>query len=205
MAYSHTTLDRAGRCRLHFSMDMIQAAIPQVVQQRDALAIAADVAVVLTGVAVIILGVVTMLTLLELRSTFREVRSGIRDNFGPVSKRARRISDNVEVITDRLRTDVGYLTDSVRALSDRLQQASNHMEDRIEEFNLLMEAVQGEAEDIFLDTAATAHGIREGARSISNPKNDLEDSDEVLPHPGARVPAGSDHSIGGAASSPRAD
>ncbi len=186
-------------------MDMIQAALPQVVQQRDALAIAADVAVVLTGIAVVILGVVTVLTLLELRSAFREVRSGIRDNFGPVSKRARSISDNVEVITDRLRTDVAYLTDSVRALSDRLQQASNHMEDRIEEFNLLMETVQGEAEDIFLDTAATAHGIREGARSIANSNSELDDSDKVFPNPSTRVSAGSARSDGGADSSPRAD
>ncbi len=41
------------------------------------------------------------------------------------------------------------------------------MEERIEEFNALMEVVQGEAEDIFIDTAATVRGVRESARSIT--------------------------------------
>ena len=159
-------------------MDMIQAVVP-VVEQRDALAIAAEVAVALGGLAVVVLGVVLVLTLLELRSTVREVRAGIRDHFRPVSDRAGAIADNVEFITDRLRTDVRHLTDSVRSLSERLQQASDHMEVRIEEFNALMETVQGEAEEIFLDTAATVHGLREGARSITSPRSDLEDPAEV--------------------------
>lgn len=38
------------------------------------------------------------------------------------------------------------------------------MEDRIEEFNALMEVVQGEAEEIFIDTASTMRGVREGVR-----------------------------------------
>jgi hypothetical protein len=38
------------------------------------------------------------------------------------------------------------------------------MEERIEEFNALMEVVQSEAEDIFIDTAATVRGVREGVR-----------------------------------------
>ncbi len=42
------------------------------------------------------------------------------------------------------------------------------MEERIEEFNALMEVVQGEAEDIFLDTASTVRGVRAGARSIAS-------------------------------------
>jgi hypothetical protein len=42
------------------------------------------------------------------------------------------------------------------------------MEERIEEFNALIEVVQGEAEDIFLDTASTVRGVREGARSITS-------------------------------------
>jgi hypothetical protein len=41
------------------------------------------------------------------------------------------------------------------------------MEERIEEFNALMEVVQTEAEHIFIDTASTVRGVREGARSIA--------------------------------------
>jgi hypothetical protein len=55
----------------------------------------------------------------------------------------------------------------VKALTDRLQLASERMEERIEEFNALMEVVQDEAEGIFIDTASTVRGVRAGARSIA--------------------------------------
>jgi hypothetical protein len=46
------------------------------------------------------------------------------------------------------------------------------MEERIEEFNALMEVVQTEAEDLFLDTASTVRGVRAGARSIGSARTD---------------------------------
>ncbi len=133
---------------------------------RDGLSRAADVAVLVIGVAVVVLAVVLARLFLQVNQTVRELRIGVRQNLGPVSDRARAISDNVEFITQALRTDVQRLNASVRALTDRLHQASDRMEERIEEFNALMEVVQGEAEDIFLDTAATVRGVREGARRV---------------------------------------
>ncbi len=139
------------------------------VASRDGLSMAADVAVLVIGLAVVVLSLVLARLFLQLNRTIREVRRGVYQNLGPVSDRARTISDNVEFITQALRTDVQRLNASVRALTDRLHQASDRMEERIEEFNALMEVVQGEAEDIFLDTAATVHGVREGARRIGQP------------------------------------
>jgi methyl-accepting chemotaxis protein len=126
------------------------------------------------------------------RSILRELRIGVRQNLGPVSDRARTISDNVESITDTLRTEVRHLRSSVRAINDRLEQASDHMEDRIEEFNALLEAVQAEAEDIFLDTAATVHGLREGARAIGRNGKQMQEPPETDPEDdsGARRRAG---------------
>lgn len=151
---------------------VLQAPIP-----REGLEVAADVAIVVVAVAVIVSVVALTLVLLKLGRVVGEIRLGVRQNFGPVSDRARSISDNVDFITEALRSDVQRLNSSVRALSDRLQQASDHMEQRIEDFNALMEVVQGEAEEIFLDTAATVHGVREGARSISKTKNSLDEAD----------------------------
>jgi len=139
------------------------------VASRDGLSMAADVAVLVIGLAVVVLSLVLARLFLQLNRTIRELRRGVYQNLGPVSDRARAISDNVEFITQALRTDVQRLNASVRALTDRLHQASDRMEERIEEFNALMEVVQGEAEDIFLDTAATVHGVREGARRIGRP------------------------------------
>jgi hypothetical protein len=107
-----------------------------------------------------------------LNRTLGEIRLGVRQNLGPVSDRARAISDNVEFITQALRTDVERLNASVKALTDRLHLASERMEERIEEFNALMEVVQDEAEGIFIDTASTVRGVRAGARSIAGGRSD---------------------------------
>lgn len=134
------------------------------VQVRDRLAEATDVAILIGALALILLAALLLRLVLRGRAIMEELRRAVHQNIGPVSDRARGISDNVEFITGALRTDVARLTDSVKALTDRLHQASNRMEERIEEFNALMEVVQSEAEDIFIDTAATVRGVREGVR-----------------------------------------
>ena len=144
---------------------MAVAALLQVLP-RDGLSTASDVAIVVVGVAVV---------LLRLNRAIGEIRIGVRQNLGPVSDRARAISANVEFITQALRTDVERLNASVKALTDRLQLASDRMEERIEEFNALMEVVQDEAEGIFLDTASTVRGVKAGAKSIASGRAGEED------------------------------
>jgi hypothetical protein len=152
---------------------------------RDSVAVAADVAVLVMGASVVVLAIVHVWLHRGIRRTVEEIRTHARQTFAPVSERARSISDNVEFITDALRTDVRHLNDSVRALTERLHQASNRMEERIEDFNALMEVVQSEAEDIFIDTAATVRGVRESAKSIGRPRSSLR---EAPPRPAVAPP-----------------
>ena len=135
-------------------------------QSRDIVAKATDIAILVAAAAMTILSAYVVWGVAQLRGILREVRRSLHQNLGPVSDRARSISENVQFITQAVRTDVERLNASVQALTARLHQASDHMEERIGEFNALMEVVQGEAEDIFLDTAATVRGVREGARSL---------------------------------------
>lgn len=146
----------------------LQAATP------TGLDVAANIAVIIIALAVVVLAVLSGSLLLKVNRIVSEMRIGVRQNLGPVSDRARSISDNVDFITQAVRTDVDRLTGSVQSLTDRLQQASDHMEERIDEFNALMEVVQDEAEEIFLDTASTVRGVREGARAISRPRRPAE-------------------------------
>jgi uncharacterized protein YoxC len=136
---------------------------------RDRVALAADIAILTVAIALAALVLLLARNMMQWHSVVSELRLTVRQNLGPVSDRARSISDNVEFVTQALRSDVTRLNTSVKALTERLTQASNHMEARIEEFNALMEVVQGEAEDILLDTAATVKGVRAGARAIAQP------------------------------------
>ena len=154
-------------------------ALLQVPLPRDGLSVAADIAIVAVGVAVVLLALVGTVLLVRINGAVKEMRIGVRQNLGPVSDRARSISANVEFITQALRTDVERLNASVRSLTDGLQVASERMEERVEEFNALMEVVQSEAEDIFLDTASTVRGVRAGARSIASPRSEKRRDPEI--------------------------
>lgn len=98
----------------------------------------------------------------RLNGILRRVEGGTE----PVVERVASIAGNVDHITQSVRGDVRYLTSSVRALSDRLTQASEHMETRIDEFNALLEVVQSEAEEVFLNTASAVRGVRAGAHAL---------------------------------------
>ncbi len=167
------------------------------IEARDRIALAADLAVLVAAAATAILALVLVRLLAEWRRTVVEVREAVRQHLGPVSDRAAIISDNVQFITQSLRSDVERLNGSVKALTARLHQASERMEERIEEFNALMEVVQSEAEEVFLDTAATVRGVREGARAIGRrrtaprPEDDLAESpSDFEGEPDHQAPAG---------------
>lgn len=177
----------------------ILAAPLQAASDGSSLALWADLALVIIAVAIVAVALMGGMLMLRFNGILSEIQRSTRQNFGPVSDRARSITDNVEFITQALRTDVEKLNASVRSLSDRLQQASDRLEDRVEEFNALMEVVQGEAEDIFLDTASTVRGVREGARAIGGGAHRAGRAEEAPPttasHPAGPDPAEGDSEV----------
>jgi hypothetical protein len=128
----------------------------------NTLQVAAEVSTVVIGVISVMLLVVTLLFLVQLRKLFRSLQQHVQ----PVTDRARVAAENVEYITAQVRQDVQKVRASVSGLSDRLGEASERMEERVEEFNALMDVVQDEAESVLLDTAAIVRGVRAGAQTI---------------------------------------
>jgi uncharacterized protein YoxC len=136
------------------------------------LATGTNVALVALGFLALISVVVLLVLLKQIRDVGRAVQSvagRLERGIDPVLERARGVATNVEYISAAVRADVEHLNVSVKALSERLRQASDHMEERIDEFNALLQVVQSEAEGMFLDTASTVRGVREGARRLSAP------------------------------------
>jgi hypothetical protein len=155
---------------------LLQASTDTIValQAQSPVAVAADVAVILMALSLAgSLGWVVFVLrrrLAALEGAIRSASDRLVDRAGPLVDRSRDVADNIEFITRAVRTDVERLNASVRALTERLNQASDRMEERIEEFNALIEVVQSEAEEIFIDTASTVRGVAAGARAI--PKSD---------------------------------
>ena len=126
------------------------------------LQVAAEISTLVIAVISVTLLVVILLFLLQLK----RLLGSLQQHVGPVTDRARVAAENVEYVTALVRQDVQKVRASVSGLSDRLGAASVRMEERVEEFNALMDVVQDEAESVLLDTAALVRGVRAGAKSV---------------------------------------
>ncbi len=152
---------------------------------RDGLQTASDISLVVMAVGSGVALIAVAIVLLQIRKLLRTLNEQIK----PVTERARVAAENVEYISAMVREDVQKVKSSIGAITDRLNEASDHMEDRVHEFNALMEVVQGEAERVFIDTAATVRGVQAGARSMG--RSALPDEPE---EPGAGAAGAIDES-----------
>ena len=84
----------------------------------------------------------------------------------PLTKHAHAIADNLDYITTAIRADVGMIQDTLKAGREGLERGLVKTEEKINEFNALLDVVQGEAEGIFVSTAATVRGVRTGASHL---------------------------------------
>jgi hypothetical protein len=124
--------------------------------------LAAEVSTVVIAVVSVLLLVVALALVLQVKKLLGSLQQHVQ----PVTDRVRVAAENVEYISAVVREDVHRVRTSVSGLSDRLKEASDRMEERVEEFNALMDVVQDEAESVLLDTAAVVRGVRAGARTM---------------------------------------
>jgi hypothetical protein len=132
-------------------------------------------------VSTVVIAVVSMLLLMvavALAWQLKNLVGSLQNHIHPVAERARVAAENVEYISAVVRKDVQRVRASVSGLSDRLQEASGRMEERVEEFNALMDVVQDETESVLLDTAAVVRGVRAGAQTMGDGMADVGDASE---------------------------
>jgi hypothetical protein len=130
---------------------------------------AIDVAALVLVIVLVALFVAMLYTGVGLLRTAQRTVAALEDyrvDLAPVLDRGRAVAENVEFVSNVARRDFERLRAHLDGLAERLGEASDDMEDRIHEFNALLEVVQGEAEDLFLDAAATVRGVQTGAREL---------------------------------------
>jgi len=142
-----------------------------------------SISTIVLGFAVLGVLVALLAVLLQLRKLARSMGSvakRLEKDAAPVMERARSVAANVDFITMAVRTDVQKLNASMSGLNERLREASARMEERIQDFSAMVEVLQGEAEDLALDTAAAVRGVRAGTRSLAServePKGENEET-----------------------------
>ncbi len=94
------------------------------------------------------------------------VLDGLRQDFAPVIERTRGVMQNAEEISITVRGDVERLSETVERFDAQLREIADITGERVRDFDVLLGAVQDEAEDLFLTTASAARGIRAGMRAL---------------------------------------
>jgi len=115
--------------------------------------------------------------------TFRKVRDLLDKVYAdvmPIAKHGHNIADNLDYITTSIRSDVQQVNATIANANRRLQQAAALTEDRLNEFNALLQVVQQEAEQAFVSTAAAVRGVRTGAAALGGLDSLDELDDEEL-------------------------
>jgi uncharacterized protein YoxC len=180
----------AGFARLAVEMlQQVSSALPdtiitkQVTTEPGAFAKVAGVAQGLMTIAILVLTVVLVPAAWNFRSSYKRINELI-DRFygdlGPLVRNANGIADNVNYITTAIRVDVQQFNQTVTLANERLTTAVKTAERRLHELDALMRVIQREAEDAFVSTASTLHGVRAGATTLRDQLEDgvVADGDE---------------------------
>jgi uncharacterized protein YoxC len=96
----------------------------------------------------------------------RELLDRVYADINPLTHHAGNIADNLDYITTSIRNDVQQVNATIASANRRLHQAMELTENRLNEFNALLQVVQQEAEQTFVSTAAVVRGVRTGAAAF---------------------------------------
>jgi len=127
------------------------------------------VANVITALAVLGAAAVAVRVGLEVRAVIQELRAGlgsVRTELSPVIENVKHISDDVRGMAASVRKDVERVNETVDEITKRVQRALVASEERLGEFNALLDVAQDEAERLFISTASTVRGIRRGTEAF---------------------------------------
>jgi uncharacterized protein YoxC len=98
-----------------------------------------------------------------LQTTVQKVQGDV----APIMRHATSVADDVNYISTAIRSDVQQVNQTVTAVNKQLLAAVKQAEERMDEFNALLEVAQEEAETAFISTAATLRGISTGAAAFA--------------------------------------
>jgi len=130
----------------------------------------------ITAISTAIIGVslVTLIVLLIIGAVrtraagkrFEQLLQRTFDDLKPVIERSKAISQDLSAVTTSIRGDVAAVSETVASANEKVRAALTATEERVAEFNALLDVIQDEAEDLFVSTAAAVRGVRGGAASL---------------------------------------
>lgn len=138
----------------------------------------------LVSIAIIVLTFALVPAAWNFRKSYKKI-SDLLDrvyaDINPITKHAHNIADNVDYISTSVRVDVQQVNRTIASANEKLQQAVAMTEQRLNDFNAFLQVVQSEAEDVFVASASTLHGMRSGAAAYRDAgrEDELDELDDL--------------------------
>jgi uncharacterized protein YoxC len=137
----------------------------------------------LMTIALLVLAVGLVPAAWNFRKTYKKVNDLLDRVYGdvaPLVRSASMVAEDAREIVSIVKGDVRQVQQTVAAANSRLLKAVREAEERLDQFNALIEVVQEEAESTFVDTAATVRGVRTGLSRVLEPdEEELYDGDDA--------------------------
>lgn len=114
------------------------------------------------------------------RKTYKKINELIDKVYGdvaPLVRSASMVAEDAREIVSIVKGDVRQVQQTVAGANARLLKAVREAEERLDQFNALIEVVQEEAETAFVDTASTVRGVRTGLTRVFEPEEEFDDGD----------------------------
>jgi methyl-accepting chemotaxis protein len=140
------------------------------------------VANVITALAVLAAAFIAVRIGVEVHTVIQEMRAGLgrlRTDISPILENVKGISDEVRGMTESIRGGAERVNETVDEVSKRVHRALAASEERLGEFNALLDVAQDEAERLFISTAATVRGIQRGTEAFRGRSGTDLASDEL--------------------------
>lgn len=137
----------------------------------------------LMTIALLVLAVGLVPAAWNFRKTYKKVNELLDKVYGdvaPLVRSASMVAEDAREIVGIVKGDVRQVQQTIAAANTRLLKAVREAEERLDQFNALIEVVQEEAESTFVDTAATVRGVRTGlGRVLESDEEEFDDGDDA--------------------------
>ncbi|CAN5808211.1 hypothetical protein BH23GEM6_BH23GEM6_20300 [soil metagenome] len=132
-------------------------------------AVLADLATIIIALALIAISLGLIAAAWQSRKIYGKVHSllaRVHTDVQPIIGHATEVASDVRQMGTSVRAELEQLRGALGSTRSRISEATGAAEHRIRRFNALLDVVQEEAEDLFVETAATLRGVRVGARTL---------------------------------------
>lgn len=124
------------------------------------------IVITLLVLAVAVAAVAVLRAANRMLRTLEEQAERLAPHAQPLLERAERVAEDAAEISHAIRRNVENVQETVDDLQERLRATLDGAEARVRHLASVLDAVQGEVEELLIEAAATARGLHVAARTL---------------------------------------